>query len=509
METAELLAPPASMDQERKSVVRNLLGSASALMVAMGVERGCGFFANLLAARLGGAPAYGAYSLALSTANNIASYAGAGIGLTATRFSGEYPEGSAGHHALRRALILVSAVSAVLAVLLLLWGAGPIAESLLHNPSVKRLLQVAAFSSGAMIAFECCRGYLVGQRNLRNVVLLSVAMGLGILVALPLMAPRGPQPMVISQALVSAGAIALVAVVSRRSHRRTVSVQADDSVSVANMAGKVWRFGMIQLAGVIGLNAAGWWVASLVARSDQTLVQMGLFAVANQLRNLVALAPGLLAQSSYALLAGKEKDTTEHVLGFGTFIATAASIVLGTLVILPLPYLLPLLYGKAFAGGVLTASLSVATAIIHMSAAPAAARLGIVSLKLTGIINALWSLLVFSFAFAVVVPNGAAGASALYLGVHLLSAALVAIALRRSDDLPAGVSGVLIIGALTSVLLGVIAWMRQVFPASQWILAGAMVLIAAIAIGQLILIAHQKCWLPDRVTTFFSRSRFA
>src|SRR5664279_5575323 len=97
-----------------RSLTRVLLSGTSALGAATLAERGLGFLANLAAARLGGAHVFGAYSLATTTANNVASYAGAGIGTTANRFSGEYPYGSAGYGALLRTLAMVSLGSAAL-----------------------------------------------------------------------------------------------------------------------------------------------------------------------------------------------------------------------------------------------------------------------------------------------------------------------------------------------------------------------------------------------------------
>src|ERR1700677_3872573 len=71
-------------------VTRHLIGSTSALGAGVMIERGMGFLANILAARLAGASTFGAYSLAFTTANNISTYAGGGIGATAARFSGKY-----------------------------------------------------------------------------------------------------------------------------------------------------------------------------------------------------------------------------------------------------------------------------------------------------------------------------------------------------------------------------------------------------------------------------------
>src|SRR5579872_6439890 len=115
-------------------LARLLLGGSSALGLATVMERGLGFLANLAAVRLGGASIFGAYSVAMTTANNVASYAGAGIGVTANRFSGEYPYGSPGYRGLLRALAYISLGSASLAVVILWLAAEPLATYLLRNP---------------------------------------------------------------------------------------------------------------------------------------------------------------------------------------------------------------------------------------------------------------------------------------------------------------------------------------------------------------------------------------
>src|SRR5271170_881583 len=96
---------------------RKLLSGAMALIFATGMERGFGFLANILAARIGGASTFGGYSLAVTTANNISTYAAGGIGSTAARFSGKYPQGSRGYSTLSRVLIVVSLTSAAIAAL--------------------------------------------------------------------------------------------------------------------------------------------------------------------------------------------------------------------------------------------------------------------------------------------------------------------------------------------------------------------------------------------------------
>ncbi len=447
---------------------RALLTSASALVFATGVERGFGFLANLLAARLGGAATFGGYSLAMTTANNIAAYAGAGIGSTATRFAGEHGDGTVEARAVGRALALVSLLSALVAAALLFGGARPLASLLLGKPDLAPLLEWAALPAATMILFECCRGFLVGQRRLRALVMFSGVMGVGMIASLPAISRLGAVPMVCTQAAVAATAIAAVLLFGHRSGTAPVDVPVTPSVpSVTGIARRVWHFGFVQLLGIVGLNAAGWWLASLVARADSTLVEMGLFAVASQLRNIVALVPGLLTQSSYAMMASEDAEPG-RVLVFCTFVATVLMLLLGGLGIVVLPWLLPLAWGSAYRAGILAGSLALATAIVHMSGSAAAARLTILSLPITGIINASWSVLVVGASLMWLTgrfgSTTAATAMGIYLIAHTISAGMVLLVLARRRHAPQGLIALFAIGSSAALVLAALAVTRLGLP---------------------------------------------
>ena len=288
------------------------------------------------------------------------------------------------------------------------------------------------------------------------------------------------------------------------------------------MLREVWSFGMVQLAGLIGMNLAGWWLTTLVARADTTLVQMSFFAIANQMRNIVGLGPSLLTESSYAIMAashgssrapgagdrmpssdprlaqaaglpaeqnaGASRDqalhpapaqsalpapgpspdqtpdqTPDQVMALCTYFATVSSLVLSALGIVVVPWGLTLLYGTAYRAGAITTAVGLAIAIVHMGNSPAAARLTIVSIKTAGVINTLWAVFVAGAGTALLLHGGAAWqAMAVYLGAHLLSSGLVLAALVRHRCVPPGMLAVVSLGAATSLGLAGLAYLRNV-----------------------------------------------
>ena len=507
----ELSAAPADKASPR-ALRRLVVRGASALGVVTLIERGCGFAAHLLAARVGGAQVFGAYSLALTTANNVATYAGAGIGTTANRFAGKYQRGSVGYARLVRSLTLVSLASAALAILLLLAGASPLARLLLRRPDLTPLLQVAALSAGVMILLECLRGFLIGERLYRALTVLALS-GALVVIALPLAASSGATVMLACQAIVSGIAIVVCLIFARRTSAHVPSI-ATSQPSVLPSPGAIWRFGLVQFAGVIGLNAAGWWVAALVARADTTLTQAGLLAIASQLRNLTSLGPNLLTQTSYSLLADDGVEGAGRcgpVLTYCTFIAALVSLTVGGTIAASADWIVPRLFGPSFSGGSLAVSLAMATAIVHMTSSSAAARLTIVSLPQTTSINAAWTVVTIVAATWLVPRGGAAAAMGVYLGVHVMATCLVFTALRHARAVPGGVAGVLFSTTALALVLAGLAVARAAMPGEATLLSTLMLGVTAAGAAALVIHGFARGLLPrridiDNLRAFFGRN---
>jgi O-antigen/teichoic acid export membrane protein len=449
---------------EAGSLSRSLFSGTSSIGVAVSMERGLGFIAHLLAARIGGTHIFGTYSLALTTANSVAAYAGAGIGTTANRFSGMYPYGTPEYTQLQRTLAMVSAQSALVAAALLWAAAGPIASRLIGNPSLTPLLHLAALSSAAIILLECMRGFLIGQRRYAALLLLSLCAGGGMLLLIPAATFVGPKAMIGGQAVAAAGAVVVCVLFARK---LGVVIQTNTAPAQKVRASTIWLFGFGQLLGVIGLNAAGWWTASLVSRADQTMVQMSFYIAAQQLRNVIAMAPGLVQQACYALLteeAGAGYGGPDRVLIASTLFASVLALLLTGTAIAVLPWILGLLFGNAFRGAEAAAAISIATALVHMAAAPAASRLTILSLRMIGVVNGIWAVAVIALGPLFIPAGGAVPATSIMLGMHLVSAILVLACLKSKSAMPRSLVAISIPMIVGSLLFGVMGWLRFAQP---------------------------------------------
>ena len=502
--TAATAVPLPSIEEEQHRglpghVAKKVIGGTSTLGAGVFIERGTGFLANILAARFGGVQTFGAYSVAISTANNISTYAAGQIGSTAARFSGKYQYGTPGYPTLARSLAIVSLFSAALASAALWLGAGPLAH-FLGKVELTGLLRWAALSAAGIILLECARGFFVGQRRLLALLLLSVVVGGGMVTLLPAAAKtHSAVRMIIMQGSITTSAVMICLIFA--GPLGLYASTKGERLPLGPMLKEVWSFGMVQLAGLVGANIAGWWLTTLVAREDTTLVQMGFFAIASQMRNLVGIAPSLLTEGSYAVMAepdGESQKTPHRVMALCSYASISVAMMLAAVGIVIVPWMLTLLYGKTYAPAAMTVAIGLAIAVVHMGNAPAAARLTIVSIKSTGVINTVWAIFVAAAASLFLIYGGGAWqAMAIYFVGHVLSSTLVLITLNKKDHVPAGMSLLFGFATVSAASLSILAYVRMVRPQFALPVTGLMALIAAGSLLGLYLFGKRYGWMPS------------
>jgi O-antigen/teichoic acid export membrane protein len=443
-------------------LVGSLMTAVGGLGVALAIERGGSFLSNVLAARWGGVEVFGAYSVALMAANNVAWYAGSGIGTTSARFIAEHAPGTEGYRRTIRSLGSIGLISALVAVVALWVGAGPMARIILRNAKLAAPLQVAALSAAAFVLVECCRGVFIGTRNFAHILVLSSLMGFGLLTVVPAAARFGPTRMIAGQSAVlfTAVAVAVVLIVWKpkaRPSRRDVR-----EIEPASL-GRVWRFGMMQLAGVVGMNASGWWTAMLVARGDPSLLQVAFYTVATQLRNFSSLVPSLVQQGNLAFFTNegsRDFGGANRVIEVSSIAASVLSTLCAGAAVVALPLITGHMYGRGYGGAELPAVLAITTLLVHFGVSPAASRLTFVSLKWSGFTNGVWAIFVVITATLLVPAGGAIAATAILFTAHVISMFLGLACLRKLGHLPSGVTSLAVLDTVTALAIAGLAWMR-------------------------------------------------
>ncbi len=494
---AEAAAPSALPAGVASHVVRG----TSTLGAAVFVERGASFLANVLAARLAGASVFGAYSLGITTANNISTYAAGGIGTTATRFSGKYSYEDGSYRVFAQVMATISLASAALAAIALSLGAGPIAR-LLHKPDLTGLLQWAGITAAGMVLLECARGFFVGQRRLLALAVLSMLVGLGMLGVIPAMAlTHRPTAMVVSQGAITLTAVMVCCALAARLHLLPPA-HGVSKIKFVPLLREVWSYGLIQLSGLVSANVAGWWVTALVARADPSLVQVSFFAIASQLRNLIGLVPALLTEGSFAMMASGEQESQNvprRVMALCTYASTSVSFLIAALTAIVAPLLLQLMYGRTYGMAALAVSTGVAVAVLQMGNAPPSARVSVVSIRSTAVINTAWALFTAAAGTLLMLHRGsAASAMGVFLAAHIVIAVMVLVVLYRRDHLPAGMIPLFLTSTAGMLMLVGLAAYRVHEGLHPLRTTGLMCLVTIATAMWLFRLGKQHAWLPSR-----------
>ncbi len=417
-------------------VQRTFFEGALAFGTGMGVQRFLSFCASALAARLGGPMVFGAYSLGLSTASMTATYTGLGIGQVSARYAGTCPAGSEGRRRAVHLLIRFALGSAFVAALVLIAAAGPTAAHFVGKDMARSVFRAAAWSAAALILVDAVNGIALGTLRYSACFQIQVGSGIGLVVALPLAARMGPASMLLGQAAVVAGVAVWVASSLWREAARLTGVASGVTIG----SREILSFGIGQLSINMAASLAGWYLTVMVSRYDPTMVQMSQYAIGSQLRSFIAFAPTVASQLVMPLLSkfASERSGHDDVVTTTSAACTVAAAAAGSLAMLAAPLFLRV-YGSSYKYSLHSAFILMATAVVHMSSAPLAQTLLRLSVRATVAINIAWSLVIIACATLVVPRGGSLGAASAMLGAHMLSAALVAVALWRKGRLPAGI----------------------------------------------------------------------
>jgi O-antigen/teichoic acid export membrane protein len=170
-----------------------------------------------------------------------------------------------------------------------------------------------------------------------------------------------------------------------------------------------------------------------------------------------------VGQTSFAMLTeegGTDFGGSDRVLAVSSVFASLLGALCAGATITIVPWVLRFLYGHAYERAALASSIAVATVLVHMGSAPAAYRLTIVSLRVTGIINLVWTVVVLAAGTWLIPEGGAVAAVATFFAAHVLSMILVLIWLRRHHALPPFVVSVSVVNLFIACALLALSWFR-------------------------------------------------
>ena len=423
------------MSDQPPSQLRQILSGTAWSAGGSLLGRLFGFVGTIIGARLLGVAGFGAFSFVQSTVSVVNAYAGMGVGTTATRFVAAQGDDESAAESVSRRLIGFGFVAATAAAIVVGAGAPWIAATVLQRPELSAAVGAAAFLVLAGVAWESVQGALSGYREFARIALCTAIAGIVGLSAIVLLTPAMHlQGFILAQAIASLAAIGVgLSVLSRRWRAGRTS-----SGNKGERLGVMLRFGAVFLASNAILAPVMWLVAWRLSTLPQGLEGLGYWGAAHQLKNIVALLPGLVSQVALPLLAfhsGKQEAPQ--------FRATLrSSVLLSGVAVLPLGILLMLfaapllsLFGADFRAGAGLAYAVIAGSLCHLFAMPIVHALTIANVNLTAMVNLIWAGVLLAVLWQLLPGQGALAAGLGWFAAHAGSMVLTVFLVRRQGGI--------------------------------------------------------------------------
>ena len=277
-----------------RGIVWNLIGTATL--------QGSTFIINIAVANLLGRRVFGEYAIVQSTVALFVSVVQWATGYTATKYLAEFR--SIDPRRAGRLLGMLAILSGVLAgslALLLLFGAGTLANHVLANPQLSTPLMIASGAVFFGVANVFLIGSLAGLESYPAYGRAGVIAGISTVIACVLGARIGGLSGAVAGLVVGAiiQSATLAKLVTNETARHGIALQFVGLGSESNL---LIRSSLpIALSGLVTLPAI--WVGNtLLARQPGGYDEMAVFAAANSFRIMVIFLPSIVNSVSLSLL---------------------------------------------------------------------------------------------------------------------------------------------------------------------------------------------------------------
>jgi O-antigen/teichoic acid export membrane protein len=403
-------------------------GSFWSLIGAVGAQ-GFTLVASVFTARVLGKEAFGQFSFLQGTVVTAATFAGFGLGLTATRYVAAYRQedpqraGSFIHF-----VMTVSSTISALAAALMAVGAPYLATHVFHSPPLAASIRWAALYLFCVTVNGVQTGILAGFESFRAIANVNITRGVStFLLTLPLAWCHRLEGAVLAMALAGtlAYGMSLFQVASILKEQAIPKVRTMDW----HHAKVLWSFALPVVLGGILVSPVTWLASFWLSRQPNGYGELGLFGAANQWRMAVSFIPAVLSQPILPLLAslaGGYNRSFNRLVIFSALLNGGAAVVVSAAVVLAAP-VIAIFYGKSYIGLYSVLIPLLAAGIISCACGPIGNALASQEKMWVGfLLNLVWACCLLTSAYVTTRSAGARGLAYAFLAaylVHLLTTA--------------------------------------------------------------------------------------
>ncbi|MCE5307433.1 MAG: oligosaccharide flippase family protein [Acidobacteriales bacterium] len=378
---------------------------------------------SLFIARVLGKEAFGQFSFLQGTVATAATFAGFGLGLTATRYVASYRQDDAQRTgSFIKFVMTFTSVTSALASVTMAGGAPYLAAHVFQLPELAGSIRWAALYLLCVTVNGVQTGVLAGFENFRGVAGVNITRGVAtLLLSTPLVLFWRLDGAVAAMAL--AGVLAYG--VSQFQVEAAMKVHGIPKAGFLDWshAKVLWKFSLPAVLSGVMVSPVTWLVSLWLSRQPNGYGELGLFGAANQWRSAVSLIPGILSQPILPLLTSlgsRRMRSFNRLVIFSATVNAATASAVGALVILAIP-VLSVLYGKSFAGLNVVLIPLMAAGVISCAATAVGNALASQERMWVGfILNLIWACCLLMLASAAIPVAGARGLAYSFLAAYLL-----------------------------------------------------------------------------------------
>lgn len=284
------------------------------------VSRGCGLLSSICVARMLGKVGFGEFGVVQSSVGMFATFAGLGLGLTATKYVAEF---RVKEPARAGRIIGVSSVVSWIAggaMTGLLFGIGPwLAQHTLAAPQLGNLLRLssALLLIGAVNGAQT--GALAGFEAFKRIAHINLISGVCSLPMMVVGAWWGGLEGAVWGLLASQSFGCALNFFALRREAKLSQVPLVFRVSLQEFR-ILWQFSLPALVSGLFVGPVYWLCNTLLVNSSGGYAEMGLFNAANQWFGALLFLPGILGQAALPVLSERfgqnDLRQSRRVLGF-------------------------------------------------------------------------------------------------------------------------------------------------------------------------------------------------
>ncbi len=403
----------------RARFIRGVFWSLAGAVISSGLN----LIASIIVARIIGKISFGELGIIQSTVGTFSTFAGLGLGLTASKYVAEYRRTDAAK--VGRIIVLslvVTTVTGCILTLLLFAFSSLLATETLKAPHLSTMLRIASLMLllGALNGVQT--GVLAGLEEFRTIAKVNLIQGL---CSFPItffsVWFRGLQGAV--WALVATLAIGwLLNLTALRIHLRRASIRLDFRRQWSEWR-VLWSFSLPAFLNAVVTSLAVWTANTMLVRQPGGYGEFGVFNAASQWRAVILFAPAAIGTFTLPLLSsllGEKRQATFRKmfwsnLGFTTAIALLPAIVVASFS----PWIIAA-YGSDFSQGFLILCILVSVAVLQaISSVIGQAIISTGAMWWALLFNGLWALTLIGLTNLWLAPYQALGLAGAYFVAYL------------------------------------------------------------------------------------------